>query len=97
MLWALEPTVAVSNNGASKGGRADDLATVQKSPGLEGFWQIHRAMAASEDVNTAARMTANLTEENDQGHWIKATIDADGERYQITNARNDYSQAYRTK
>jgi len=97
LLWALEPTVAVSNNGASKGGRSDDLATVQKSPGLEGFWQIHRAMAASEDVNTVARMTANLTEENDQGHWIKATIEADGERYQITNARNGYSQAYRTK
>ncbi|MED5534422.1 MAG: MBL fold metallo-hydrolase, partial [Pseudomonadota bacterium] len=40
LLWALEPTVAISNNGASKGGRADDLAIVQQIPRIEGFWQV---------------------------------------------------------
>lgn len=97
LLWALEPTVAVSNNGATKGGRTEDLITVQRTPGLEGFWQVHRAMAAADDANTSAQMTANLTEENDEGHWIKATVDADGAAYQVTNGRNGYTQSYRTK
>jgi len=97
LLWALEPTVAISNNGANKGGRADDLAIVQQIPRIEGFWQIHRAMAAPDNANTTAQMTANLTEEDDQGYWIKATIESSGEHYQITNARNGYSQIYQTK
>ena len=97
LLWALEPTVAVSNNGATKGGRADDLAIVQDISGLEGFWQVHHATAASADLNASAQMTANLTEDNDQGHWIKATVDADGAGYRITNGRNGYSQTYATK
>jgi beta-lactamase superfamily II metal-dependent hydrolase len=97
LLWALEPTVAISNNGASKGGRADDLAIVQQIPRIEGFWQVHRAMAAPDSANTTPQMTANLTEEGDQGYWIKATIEPSGERYQITNARNGYSRTYQTK
>jgi len=97
LLWALEPAVAVSNNGATKGGRADDLAIVHDIPGLEGFWQVHHATAASADLNASAQMTANLTEDNDQGHWIKATVDADGAGYRITNGRNGYSQTYATR
>ena len=97
LLWALEPTVAVSNNGATKGGRAEDLAIVQQIPGLEGFWQVHHATAASADVNASPQMTANLTADNDQGHWIKATVDANGDGYRITNGRNGYSRTYTTK
>ena len=40
---------------------------------------------------------ANLTAEDDQGYWIKATVDASGERYTLTNGRNNYSQPYSTK
>ena len=97
LVWALQPTVAVSNNGATKGGRAEDLATVKRIPGLQGLWQVHRAMAAPDEANTFAELTANLTEEDDQGYWIKATVDASGERYTLTNGRNNYSQPYSTK
>ena len=97
LLWALEPTAAVSNNGATKGGRAEDLDVVQGIPGLEGFWQVHHATAASDDLNASPQMTANLTGDNDQGHWIMATVAADGASYTITNGRNGHSQTYNTK
>ena len=97
LIWALAPTVAVSNNGATKGGNANDLAKILQSPGLDGFWQVHYASAAPADLNAEAVMTANLTAENDQGHWIKATIDSDGTSYEITNDRNNYSKRYQTK
>ena len=42
-------------------------------------------------------MTANLTEEDDAGHWIKATVRADGSSYAIVNGRNGYSESYVTK
>lgn len=97
LLWALEPTVAVSNNGASKGGRTEDLETVQRIPGLEGFWQLHHALAAPAEANAAADMTANLTEDGDRGYWIKASVEPGGARYTITNARNGVSRTYTTK
>jgi beta-lactamase superfamily II metal-dependent hydrolase len=97
LVWALAPTVAVSNNGATKGGRTEDLATVQRSPGLEGFWQLHHALAAPAQANAAAELTANLTDDGDRGYWIKATVEPGGARYTITNARNGYSRMYATK
>ncbi len=97
LVFTLAPTAAVVNNGPQKGGRAEDLAVVQQIPDVEGIWQIHRALAAAVEVNAAERMTANLTDEDDQGHWIKATVEPSGESYRITNARNDYSESYRTK
>ncbi len=97
LLWALEPAVAVSNNGATKGGHPDDLATVRQIPGLEGFWQVHHATAASADLNAPPEMTANLTADNDEGHWIKAVVEADGAGYRITNGRNGHSRTYTTR
>ena len=59
--------------------------------------QVHHATAASAELNASPQMTANLTEDNDQGHWIKATVNADGASYTITNGRNGYSRTYTTK
>ena len=94
---ALAPTVAVSNNGPHKGGSAEGYAAVSSIPGITGIWALHRALDTDDAHNTTARMTANLTEENDSGHWIKATVSADGGSYTIENERNQYSETYTTK
>ena len=94
---ALAPTVAVSNNGAHKGGSAEGYEAVSGIPGISAIWQVHRALDTDDAHNTTARMTANLTEENDLGFWIKATVSADGASYTIANARNDFSETYTTR
>ena len=94
---ALAPTVAVSNNGPHKGGSAEGYEAVSSIPGIKGTWQLHRALDTDDQHNTKAQMTANLTEENDSGYWIKATVSADGRSYTIENARNEYSETYTTK
>jgi hypothetical protein len=70
---------------------------LKRIPGLQGLWQVHRATGASAEANTFADLMANLTAEDDQGYWIKATVDASGDRYTLTNGRNNYSQPYSTK
>ena len=46
------------------------------------------------DHNTAEERIANLEEEATcTGHYLKASIDADG-RYTITNTRNGVSRTY---
>ena len=97
LTWALAPTVAVSTNGPHKGGGAEGYEAISSIPGISGIWQLHRALDTDDEHNTTAGMTANLTEENDSGFWIKATVSADGSSYTIVNARNDYSETYITR
>jgi len=97
LMLALEPTVAVSSTGARKGGSAEGYDIISSIAGIEGIWQLHRALAAGDDHNTGEPMIANLTEENDQGHWIKAEVRPDGSSYTIVNGRNGHSETYATK
>lgn len=96
-IWAIQPTVAVMNNGPKKGGQVSVFETLRKSPGLEDIWQGHFAMNTPKDVNTDEKMIANLAPTAEcTGNLIKASVAADGS-YTITNLRNGFSKTYRSK
>ena len=98
LTWALQPTVAVSNNGPRKGGSPESYAVVRDTPGIEDIWQVHRAMDSGANGNTDPQLIANLTEEDDcVGHWIKSTVQADGRSWTMTNGRTGYSRNYLSK
>jgi beta-lactamase superfamily II metal-dependent hydrolase len=98
LAGALEPTVAVINNGPRKGGTPESLATAHSTAGVGDVWQSHRALSNAGAMNTDAELIANLTEEDDcEGHWIKATVQADGRAWTMTNARTGYSRNYQSK
>lgn len=94
---ALAPTVAVLNNGGQKGGDATGYEVISAVPGIQAIWQVHRALKNDDQHNSSEQLTANLTEENDEGHGIKAIVQADGSSYTIENGRNGYSENYVTK
>jgi beta-lactamase superfamily II metal-dependent hydrolase len=96
-MWAMAPAVAVMNNGPTKGGGAEAIATVLKSPGLEDFWQLHRAVNNDAEHNAQERLTANLGDvKGCAGNWIRLRLDGDG-AYTVTNSRNGFSKRYRVK
>jgi hypothetical protein len=41
IVHALQPKVAIMNNGADKGGSIKALKTIRSSPGLQDLWQLH--------------------------------------------------------
>lgn len=95
LTWALEPAVAVINNGPRKGGGAEGFQVLADTPRLEDVWQSHRPLDTDPAYRTADDLTANLADEDDcRGHWIKATVNPDGRSYSITNGRNGISRAY---
>ncbi len=98
LTWALQPTVAVSNNGPRKGGSPESYAVVRDTPGIQDVWQVHRAMGTDAAGNTDPRLIANLTEEDScLGYWIKATVQPDGRSWTMTNGRTGYSRNYVSK
>jgi competence protein ComEC len=86
---ALNPRVAILNNGATKGGGAKTFETLRAS-GLKDVWQLHRSRTAGV-VNFADDGIANLDETT--GHWLKLSASADGS-FHITNQRTAATRNY---
>jgi beta-lactamase superfamily II metal-dependent hydrolase len=87
---ALQPRVAMLNNGLKKGGAHETLEALHHVSGLEDVWQLHRSEGAG-DLNFAAERTANLDEST--AHWIKLSAQADGS-FQIENGRTGQIKKY---
>jgi beta-lactamase superfamily II metal-dependent hydrolase len=96
-IWAIQPRVAIMNNGPRKGGTPAVFEVLQKSPGIEDLWQVHLALAADKEHNTSEQKIANLEPEAEcKGHWLKATVEPGG-KYTVTNSRNGFSKSYAAK
>ena len=103
LVRALEPRVAVMNNGPRKGGAVRTFQILQATPSLEQLWQNHYAVAGGDARNMPERFIANLQDETPAqddpavhmgpAHWIKVSARRDGS-FTVTNSRDDFSQSY---
>jgi hypothetical protein len=59
LVHALQPRVAVMNNGTRKGGTPDAFRVLHESPGLEDLWQLHWSHNAGLE-NAPAVFVANV-------------------------------------
>jgi beta-lactamase superfamily II metal-dependent hydrolase len=97
ILAAIQPVVAVFNNGARKGGPPTVFANLRATPRLEDIWQGHFATRTLPEVNANEQMIANLGDGTEcEGHLLKAVVTPDG-KYTITNLRNGFSKTYQAK
>lgn len=94
-IQAIQPKVAVMNNGHKKGGRPETYETLTSVESLEDLWQVHKALVPENALNTDGQMIANLeaTDDGDPGHWLKASVAPSGD-FTITNSRNGFSKTY---
>jgi hypothetical protein len=93
LVHAIEPHVAIMDNGARKGANPESWQTVHDSPGLADLWQLHYAMGSGNDQNVYKDFIAN-PEENCAGKNIVVTGEADG-TLTVTNSRNGFSKTYK--
>jgi competence protein ComEC len=89
---ALNPRVAIMNNGPHKGGSKEAWETVHNSPGLNDLWQLHYALDSDKAHNVGEPFIANLVE-NCEGKYIKVIADPDGS-FTVFNSRNGYQKTY---
>src|SRR5690606_28487696 len=60
LVHALQPRVAVMNNGTRKGGSVEAFQVLHQSPGLEDLWQLHWSHNAGVELNAPGIFIANL-------------------------------------
>ncbi|MDX2020247.1 MAG: MBL fold metallo-hydrolase [Deltaproteobacteria bacterium] len=93
LVQALDPVVAVLNNGPRKGGGAKSYTAVVESPHHPDVWQLHRALANDSAQNAPPSRIANLEGgDDDKAHFIKAVVSKG--TIVITNSRNGETQSY---
>jgi hypothetical protein len=103
LVHALQPRVAVMNNGPRKGGAVQTFQILQAAPSLEQLWQNHYAIPAGDEYNMPERFIANLQDEAptqdtpavhmEAAHGIKVSARRDGS-FTVTNSRNGFSRSY---
>jgi len=91
LVRAIQPRVAVMNNGAKKGGVPSAWQIVRDTPGLLDLWQLHFAVDGGRDHNVPEPFIANLDETTAYG--IKVSASRDGS-FTVANARNGQTKSY---
>jgi competence protein ComEC len=92
---ALDPLIALMQNGPTKGGDQEPIKTVNSYPGLEGFWRTHYTVRYP-DLNGDPGYIANLNAVPDQGYSIGLDITPRG-IITVTNSRNNFSNTYKAR
>ena len=87
---AIEPRVALMNNGLKKGGSRETYELLHHVAGLEDVWQLHRSEKAA-DKNFAAERIANPDEST--AYWVKLSANKDGS-FRVLNGRTGEWMSY---
>jgi competence protein ComEC len=96
LIRALNPRVAVINDGPRKGGEAGTYARLKSLKEIEGIYQLHRNVRTTDKDNAPADFIAN-DEEACQGNFIKLAVDPTGKSYTVTIPAKQISRNYRTR
>jgi competence protein ComEC len=63
LVHAIQPRVAIMNNGTRKGGQPDAMKIIHSAPGLEDLWQLHFSMLSGQEYTVPGLFIANSTDE----------------------------------
>ncbi len=62
LVHAIEPRVAVMNNGIRKGGEPPVMKVIHSAPGLEDLWQLHFSELSGQEYTVPGMLIANSTD-----------------------------------
>jgi competence protein ComEC len=63
LVHAIQPRVAIMNNGTRKGGQPDAMRIIHSAPGLEDLWQLHFSLLSGQDYTVPGLFIANAVDE----------------------------------
>jgi competence protein ComEC len=63
LAHAIQPRVALMNNGTRKGGQPDAMRIIHSAPGLQDLWQIHFSVLSGQEYTVPGVQIANAFDE----------------------------------
>ncbi len=63
LAHAIQPRVAILNNGTRKGGQPEAMRIIHSAPGLEDLWQLHFSQLSGQEYTVPGMFIANVVDE----------------------------------
>jgi beta-lactamase superfamily II metal-dependent hydrolase len=63
VVHAIQPRVAIMNNGTRKGGQPDVMKIIHATPGLEDLWQLHFSLLSGQEYTVPGMFVANTVDD----------------------------------
>jgi competence protein ComEC len=95
LIGAIDPRVAIMDNGAKKGGSPEVWDVIKKSPHLEDLWQLHYSDEGGSAHNVSAQLIAN-PQDSEAGNYLEVNAYADGS-FEVFNSLTGETKRYPTK
>jgi hypothetical protein len=89
---AIQPRVAIIDNGAHSGGSPETWQTLHDSPGLQDLYMLHIAEDSDAAHNSVEGSIANPKSDGD-GNYFKVVAREDGS-FSVTNSRTGETKDY---
>jgi len=96
LVRALSPTVAVINNGTTKGCEPQTFVTLKETPSVQAIYQVHRNQRDDGSPNADPEYIANAAKDC-KANFIKLTVDPSGATYTVHVPSTGHSRTYRTQ
>ncbi len=96
LIKTLAPTVAVMNNGATKGCEPYTFTTLKGLTSLQAIYQVHRNLIADSQLNTEAAYIANA-DQKCAGNCIKLSVEPAGKTYTMSVPSTNHERTFQTK
>jgi competence protein ComEC len=78
LVHAIEPRVAIMNNGTRKGGQPEAMQVIHTAPGLEDLWQLHFSELSGQQYTVPGVFIANGVDEQPAAMPISPLVPAPG-------------------
>jgi hypothetical protein len=96
VIRALQPRVAVINNGTTKGCDPVLFGTLQETPSVEAIYQVHRNLRNDGSPNAPDEYIANA-DKDCKANIIKLSVDPTGKTYTVSVPSTGHKRTYQTR
>jgi competence protein ComEC len=97
VLRTIKPTVAVMNNGTTKGCLPEVFATLKETASLEAVYQVHKNLRPDGATNNVPDEYIANHEQDCKGHFIKLSVDPTGKTYTVSIPAHGHQRTFKTK
>lgn len=99
LLRALDPVVAVFNNGPRKGTSQTAFDSLRGAPSLKAIYQVHENVREDRHNNTEKERIANAGDTGDEcaAHFIHCAVSAGGSSYTLHVPSTGHRQTFQTR
>jgi competence protein ComEC len=97
ILEALQPQVAIMNNGKTKGCTPDVFANLQAAKSLKAVYQLHRNERPDGSMNNVETDFIANRSKDVTGNYIHVSVAADSKSYDVRIPAHKHSKTYKTR